>query len=1057
MPARVSFWASAERAPAAARHLGIIATLVLTLCPLGWGGSSAPTESSDRDWELSSLLRGSRLGGRNLFNLAFETDEQGQMKRIWVAASNGLHSYDGFYWRQFGKANGLPSDFVRSVLVTRNHQLWVGTDKGAGTFDGKTFVTHGSERGLAAQNIRRIYQDREGALWFCSDSWPTSTGGGGVARWQNGRWRSWHKADGLPSDYVVNVFQDATKRIYAATMGGLAELKNERWEPVVLPHGPARTKWGASAITETPQFGLVVSTGGEIYIRKGGVWRLFSNRITHEYGITTNGQGDLLVCGKTGPHRKAFMRWTGEEWKQLSAEFPVRHDYLEDVVEGPDGAVYALGFDCLERWRPRAGEWEELVGVPSPRLADAQGAIWFADGRTLQQYRNGVWQNFGDLRQMPVPGSKKVVWTWNADSLSRWNEAGRHDYSAQETGIKTYQDVQMGAQDEVWAVGSDGEQRERVAVFKGERWQTWEAPGCKWSTAAADPVAGAWFLLGAANGGATLFRVGQEAVSYGVPEKLLSEFANAIYADTEGRIWLYGDSGLDVWDRRSKGGWKSIPNLPGRNVLACLERKDELWFVLDGTTGGTSALVKFWQGKWTAYQVDPISSWSKSDDDTLLFGSKDKFYTVPAKKEAEPIPVRLPESDQVLSILKDKKGTYWLGTDQGIFIHHPHGESPQTRVLTFQSQVIAGEKLRVRAQGLQHFEPVGKDLNFWYSWRIDNGPWSTFDPRAERTFQTTALEAGDHQMEVRARNNELIVARVPSTILFQVHDLPIQERPWFLPLILMTAAVLIGLVLMAALTKRELVLQAESLEVTVAERTEELQRANAVLQRTNEDLRQFGWAASHDLQEPLRMVVSFTQFLARNYAARVDESGKEYIGFAVKGAMRMQTLLGALREYWQVSEQQSEALSMVDTNEALEMALSNLQAAVAESGASITRDRLPVMQSNQTGLVQLFQNLVGNAIKYRKAGVRPEIHVGAVKKSGYWEFTIRDNGIGIAPEHQEIIFTIFKRLNGDNYAGAGIGLAICERIVRRLGGKIRVKSEYGEGSAFSFTIPARGS
>ena len=1055
MPSKVSLQAAAERTPLGASSLSIAVAIVMALCPLRILASKLPVESSDRDWEIASLLRGSRLAGRNLFNLSFETDEQGKVKRIWVAASNGLHSYNGFHWQQFGKANGLPSDFVRSVLVTRDHLIWVGTDKGAGTFDGKRFVTHGSEKGLAGQNIRRIMQDRDGALWFCSDSWPSSVGGGGVARWRDGQWQKWQQTDGLPSDYVVNVFEDSKKRIFAATLDGLAELENNSWKKVVLPEARNKISWGSATFSETPGLGMVLSTGKALFFEKDGKWKLASNLTPHEFGVAANREGELIACGSTGPHRKAFVKWTGNRWKQVSADFPVRHDYVEDVVEGPDGAAYALGFDCLQRWQPQSAEWEEFAGVPGPSLADAQGAIWFTEGREMLRYKDGAWADFGDLHQTLVPGCKETVWTWNAESLSRWQETARHTYSASETGVKVYQDVRIGPQGEVWVIGKDARQQEKVAVFDGSGWHTQEVTSGRWSAGTPDPVAGAWFLVQPAKSGPALLRVGRDVSSHAVPPQLLSEFTNSIYADLQGNIWLYGDSGLSVWKHGTKAAWSAIPNLAGRTVLACLERAGELWFVLDGTTGGTSALLKFARGQWKTYAIDPISSWSKSADQTLLFGSKDKFYLVPAKRDAEPIPVRLPEPDQVLSILKDERGTYWLGTDQGIFIHRPRRESPQTRVLSFQSQVLAGEKLRVRAQGLQYFEPAGRSLNFWYSWRIDGGRWSEFDPRAERTFQTAGLAAGEHRMDVRARNNELIPASVPSTIAFQVHDLPIQERRWFLPAMLLTAALLVGLVLMAALTKRELVLQAESLEATVAERTEELQRANAVLQRANEDLRQFGWAASHDLQEPLRMVVSFTQFLARSYAAKLDDKGREYMGFAVKGAIRMQTLLAALREYWQVSEQQTDQLVAVNANRAVETALTHLQVAVAESGATVFCEQLPVVQGNEIALVQLFQNLIGNAIKYRKPEGRPEVRVSATRNGTNWEFSIQDNGIGIAPEHQEIIFAIFKRLNGDNYAGAGIGLAICERIVRRLGGKIWVESEYGQGSCFTFTIPVR--
>jgi light-regulated signal transduction histidine kinase (bacteriophytochrome) len=226
-----------------------------------------------------------------------------------------------------------------------------------------------------------------------------------------------------------------------------------------------------------------------------------------------------------------------------------------------------------------------------------------------------------------------------------------------------------------------------------------------------------------------------------------------------------------------------------------------------------------------------------------------------------------------------------------------------------------------------------------------------------------------------------------------------------------------------------------------------------VLQRTNEDLRQFAWAASHDLQEPLRMVVAYTQFLARRYQDQLDETGNQFISFAVTGAQRMQTLLQGLLEYWQVSERTDNAVTPIDTETALKKALDNLELAIAKSGAVISYSVLPTLAVDEAALVQVFQNLIGNAIKYRKANETPRIEIAANRLSKTeWRFSVQDNGIGIAPEHQHLIFKIFKRLNGHQYSGAGIGLAICVKVVEHFGGKLWVESEVGRGSTFYFTV-----
>lgn len=238
------------------------------------------------------------------------------------------------------------------------------------------------------------------------------------------------------------------------------------------------------------------------------------------------------------------------------------------------------------------------------------------------------------------------------------------------------------------------------------------------------------------------------------------------------------------------------------------------------------------------------------------------------------------------------------------------------------------------------------------------------------------------------------------------------------------------------------------LERKVAERTAELSSSNA-------ELEEFAYVASHDLQEPLRMVASYTQLLAKRYKGRLDADADEFISYASDGAIRMQTMINDLLSYSRVGTKGKD-FAPVDTQVILDQALENLQTAIQESGAVVTHNDLPSVVADDSQLVQVFQNLIGNAIKFRKEAP-PRIHVSAERETDEWIFSIRDDGIGIDPKHRDRLFVMFRRLHSSNqYPGTGIGLAICRKVVERHGGRIWFDSEPGRGSTFHFTIPAKG-
>jgi signal transduction histidine kinase len=239
---------------------------------------------------------------------------------------------------------------------------------------------------------------------------------------------------------------------------------------------------------------------------------------------------------------------------------------------------------------------------------------------------------------------------------------------------------------------------------------------------------------------------------------------------------------------------------------------------------------------------------------------------------------------------------------------------------------------------------------------------------------------------------------------------------------------------------------AESAQAALQKQTRELERSNA-------ELGQFAYVISHDLQEPLRAVASYSKLLSRRYRGRLDSDADEFIGHLLGGAERMSAMIRDLLHYARVINEEGVAPEPVDLNEIVESALLNLELAIEDAGATVTAQQMPVLAGHRVQLLQLFQNLIGNALKYRSPDVPPCVTIYAEQDGGFWSFAIKDNGIGIDARDRERIFGIFKRLHGNQYPGTGIGLALCRRIVERHGGRIWVESELGQGSTFRFTLP----
>jgi signal transduction histidine kinase len=341
--------------------------------------------------------------------------------------------------------------------------------------------------------------------------------------------------------------------------------------------------------------------------------------------------------------------------------------------------------------------------------------------------------------------------------------------------------------------------------------------------------------------------------------------------------------------------------------------------------------------------------------------------------------------------------------------------------------------------------------------------YSTFKVTPEISEKALLYDLGNRQWDI-PRLRELLEEVLPESNTvedFEVeHDFPdigqktmlmnarrIQSKMGAAPMILLAIEDITERRRLELAERTSLELVSKRLEKEVAERTSELERSNRELQ-------QFAYVASHDLKEPLRLVESYVQLLVKRYRGQLDDKADVFMGFILEGTNRMQKLINDVLLYSRV-EARAKQLKSVDADSVLERVRLGLRLDIESSGAVVSNDLLPTVLVDETQIYQLFHNLVANALKYR-GEEPPEIHVSARYEESDWLFAVRDNGIGFDPKYAERIFLMFQRLHGrDDYDGTGIGLALCQRIVERHGGRIWAESEEGKGSTFYFTIPGK--
>ena len=802
-----------------------------------WSAEGTPTLRTEQPWKVVSLLEDAGLTHRNLFQVDFDRDPASPRRgTAWIATSDGLHEYDGYDWKRHGRAQGLPSNLVRCVLVTRAGQVWVGTDNGVARGDRNGFQTAGSEGRPAGKSVRRIVEDPDGTLWFCSDGGSAAGGRGGLTSLRGGQWTVYREADGLAGGSVVNYFRDRAGHAYAATLGGLTRWNGTRWEPEALP-GDSQGMMGAmGSFAESPLDGLFHSNGLDLYRSDAAGWRLQPVPIHHEHGLCSLSDGSIVAVGRPHRGRSVFLEWSKDRWVPKSPEFDAPLGQTEDLREAPDGSVWVVGYACLVRWSRKEGAWREFANLPRPRLVDPVGGLWFAYTRRIAETPGPAvrlekegWRQLGEsYDELRNNNGDRSIWGWNADRVTHWTGNTQTRFSARETGLA---EVVAGRGDragEFWLLGTDSEGSARATRFSEGGWQGRRIPelaGLKlWANAAGAGTNGVWFAgdQGPGTEGVLVRVDGSRSTSLGVPADIVGAAQMDFIDDGRGGIWLFGDTGLFRWQLGRSTAWEPIPEMLSRRVVSAIQRSEELWFGCSGAIGGANGLVRWREGRWTRFPVDTLGNLSLAADSTVMANGTGQIFVVGSAPEALPVAVSLPTPEAVQGMIRAPDGSFWAAAGGTVFQYQPTEEPTETRV-SGAARLQAGDPLVVVASAVERFTPRDSKISTRFSWRMDGGEWSEAAAGGRWIRSTEGLRVGLHRLEVRSVNFLSLADQTPAVLDFELVPVPLQQRRWFVPGLLGLAGVLGGMALVAGTARRRLAEYTRTLETKVTERTAELQ------------------------------------------------------------------------------------------------------------------------------------------------------------------------------------------------------------------------------------------
>jgi signal transduction histidine kinase/ligand-binding sensor domain-containing protein len=1012
--------------PRAALTTILVFSLALVTASTLIAGPAGPVPSEQTEpWRVVSYLEDANLEGRGIFHFDFETDGT-----VWVAASDGLYRYDGYHWDRFTSAHGLPSDYVRSVRVTRDGTLWVGTNRGAGTFDGERFDSGGSEAHLPGPSVRRITEDPDGTLWFACDQWPPSKVSAGLARLRQGEWETWNSADGLPSNYVSDLFTSSSGEHFILTRAGLAQFDGDRIRRPIEEAGIDACRDYIWSMVEGPDGQLLATTRQWVCVRENGRWKRFPN------GPPSSGIGELVVtrdgailaCSMERAAR--FSQWKNDRFVPLwSTELDTRGS-VQYLREAPDGSIWIVGVNLLARWERRGGEWQTFHDLPRPSLRDGTGGLWFAGHDRVERFAQDRWTRIpeaaGPLLRDPSGG----VWMRTRSGLAHWRAGELSRFDRSEIGIAEIISANIDGAGHLWVVGTGSRGLLTLARFDGKAWSSYAfvdlKPTEKIVLAIPDVRAGVWFVAEELETG--FYRVlrvnGTVVADFPIPEVARRYWIPRLHMDSGGTLWIFGMLGAQRFDPDDpEAGWQEILDLPGRQLRAIVSRGPEVWFSYLGSTGGRGGVSRLANGSWRHFSSAAQELTSSDGGDLLFFGDTRGIQIITGENLAALRLLTLPEPATISTVVAGPDGDFWLGDSRRTIHYLPDGIPPDTVLGQQEQTIVEGHGLVLQVGGVERFVPRDQSRPLDVAIRLDDRPWGEFEPLLDETITITGLGVGDHVVHARLRDQGLDIDPTPAALQFRVYPIPLQERSWFRAAALGIFMTVLFLALLSVVSRQR--------EIHQRRKRRELERE--LLQISEREQRRIG----RDLHDGLGQRLTGISYQC--------EALRGMILRDADGTPQQTDEIGA-----SVREAISETRALAHALYPPEIDQGNLDIAIRRlvettdrgfEGSCIFQHRWSpdaLSRKKALNIYRLTQEALSNAVRHAQA---TKIEVVSRQDDRTWIVEVSDNGRG---------FDALKP------SSPGLGLQIMRYRANLIGGRLEVTSRRGKGTKVRCSLRMTG-